>query len=175
MRSMSWQVGLWAGSSCLAHCLQPSVIRFNSWLQTRLQLGFRSLSLAVGVKKHLLIWVEECSFVSVAPNQSSAGKLEWVRSDLLIVSMKGVICPSVHSFIDKPHWVAWQGHLRWRIRWVCVVTLPLLPACRNTDANVLIKIVLTSSTITRLYQFLLLHPGSSSATAFTHWPCWMPC
>lgn len=59
---------------------------------------------------------EECRFVSVAPNQSSAGKLKWVPCDLLTDSMKGVICPSVHSFIDKPHWLAWQRHLRWRIR-----------------------------------------------------------
>lgn len=136
----------WAGSSCLAHCLPPSVRRLNSWLQTRLQLGFRSLSLAVGVKKHLLIWAVECGFVSVAPNQSSAGKLEWVHCDLLTVGMKGVICPSVCSFIDKPHWAAWQGHLHWRI--VCVVTLFLEAGSRDKDAYVVIKIVRTASTVT---------------------------
>lgn len=65
----------WAlnGSSCLAHCLPPFVRRFNSWLQTRLQLGFRSLSLAVGVKKHLLIWAEECSFCF----RGTESKLGW--------------------------------------------------------------------------------------------------
>lgn len=81
------------------------------------QTSSMSVSLAAKVKKWLLIWTEEYRFVSVAQNQSLAGELEslLLRCDLFTMSMKRVICPSVCSFRDKPHWlVRWQ-HLCWRI------------------------------------------------------------
>lgn len=80
--------------------------------------------------------MEEYHFVSVALNQSSAGELESVllHCDLFTTSMKRVIRPSVCSFIDKPHRLAWRRHLRRRIS--CTLNKwRLLTECSHSYRN----------------------------------------
>lgn len=50
--------------------------------------------------------------------RGSESKLIWRAgaNSLWCVSIEGVLCPSVCSFIDKLHWLVWQKHLCYRMR-----------------------------------------------------------